>query len=104
MGCGPLLNWLRSKRCIYAIDKFDDNLCVWRCLAIYERKDIQRATEVVTRTALSLACEYYGDKNLTKRDVKPTKLVDYEGIAKLHNVNIMLYEQGKTRVCMVVSL
>ena len=36
MGCGPLPHWLRNKRCIYAVDTFDDNLCVWRCLAIYK--------------------------------------------------------------------
>ena len=28
MGCGPLPYWLRNKRCIYAMDTFDDNLCV----------------------------------------------------------------------------
>ena len=62
-----LPDWLRGKRCIYAIDKFDDNLCVWRCLAIDKRKSIQRDTEFVTRTGLNLAREYYGDKNLKKR-------------------------------------
>ena len=66
IGCGRLPDWIRHKRCIYAIDKFDDNLCVWRCLAIYKRKDIQRGTEFVTRTALNLAREYYGDKNLKR--------------------------------------
>ena len=35
MGCGPLPDWLRKKRCIHSLDTFDDNLCVWRCLAIY---------------------------------------------------------------------
>ena len=97
MGCGPLPGWLRDKRCIYAIDKFDDNLCVWRCFAIYKRKDIQRGTEFVTRTVLNLAREYYGDKNLKKRDMRPTKLVDFEGIAKHHHVNIMLYEPKKVK-------
>ena len=95
MGCGPLPGWLRNKRCIYAIDKFDDNLCVWWCFAIYKRKDIQRGTEFVTRTVLNLAREYYGDKNLKKRDMSPTKLVDFKGIAKHHHVNIMLYEPKK---------
>ena len=28
MGCGPLSGWLREKRCIYAIDIFDGNICV----------------------------------------------------------------------------
>ena len=36
MGCGPLPDWLRDKRSIYAMDTFDDNLCVWRCLATYK--------------------------------------------------------------------
>ena len=62
MSCGLLPDWLRQKR-IYSVDTFDDNLCAWRCLAIYKRKD-----------------------------ERPTKLVDFEGIAKHHNVNIMLYE------------
>ena len=38
LGCGPLRDWLRKKRCIYAVDgknERNDNLCVWRCLAIY---------------------------------------------------------------------
>ena len=46
------------------------------------------------KTALNLAREYYGDKNLKKRDVRPTKLVDFEGIARHHNVNI-IYEPKK---------
>ena len=37
MGCGPLPDWLKNKRCIYAINTFDDSLCVWRFLAIYKR-------------------------------------------------------------------
>ena len=28
MGCGLLPEWLRKKRCINALDTFDDNLCV----------------------------------------------------------------------------
>ena len=47
--------------------------------------------------ALNFACEYYGGNKLKKRDVRPTKLVDFEGIAKHHNVNIMLYEPKKGR-------
>ena len=57
MGCGPLPSWLNDKRYIYAIDKFDDNLCVWQCPAIYMRKNIQWGTEFVTRTTLQLAHE-----------------------------------------------
>ena len=33
LGCGPLPDWLRKKRCIYAVDgknERNDNLCVWQ--------------------------------------------------------------------------
>ena len=36
--------------------------------------------------------EYYDDNKLKRKDVRPTKPVDFEGIAKHHNVNIMLCE------------
>ena len=97
IGCGPLSDWLRKKRCIYAVDTFDDNMCVWHCLAIYRRKDIKRGTEFVTKAALNFAREYYGDNKLKRKDVRPAKLVEFEGIAGHHNVNIMLYEPKKDR-------
>ena len=97
MGCGPLPDWLRKKRCIYAVDAFDDNMCVWRCLAVDKRKDINRGTQFVTKVALDLARGYYVDNKLKRKDVRPTKLVDFEGIARHHNVNIMLYEPKKDR-------
>ena len=33
MGCGRLPDWLRKKLFIYAMDRFDDSLYAWRCLA-----------------------------------------------------------------------
>ena len=100
MGCGPLPDWLRKKHFIYALDKFDDNLCVWRCLTIYKRlaRDEKNLVQERNRNAaLNLAREYYGDDNLKKSDVRLTKLVDFEGIAKHPNVNIMLYEPKKDK-------
>ena len=88
----------KKKRCIYALDTFDDNLCVWRCLAIYKRLargEKNRVQERNCDAALGLVREYYGDNSLKKRDVRPTKLVNFESIAKHHNVNIMLYEPKK---------
>ena len=76
MGCGPLSDWLRDKRCIYAIDTFDDNLCVWRCLAIYKRHacgEKNRVQERNCKAALNLAREYYGDNKLKRKDVRPYK-------------------------------
>ena len=98
MSCGPLPDWLRNRRCIYVLDSFDDNLCVWRCFAIYKRLargEKNRVQERNCNAVLNLAREYYGDNNLKKRDVRPTELVDFEGIARHRNVNIMLYEPKK---------
>ena len=57
IGCRPLPDWLRDKRCIYALDTFDDNLWVWRCLAIYKRLargEKNRAQERNRNAALNL--------------------------------------------------
>ena len=70
MACGPLLDWLRDKRCIYSIDTFQDNLCVWRCLVICKRNAHGEKYKVEKRNcevALNLAREYYRDNNLKKR-------------------------------------
>ena len=95
MGSGLLPEWLRKKRCIHSLDTFDGNLYVWRCLAIFSRKDLKRGSEFVTKEALKLAREYYADNKLKRKDVRATKLVDFEGIAKHLNVNIMLHEPSK---------
>ena len=89
---------VKKKRCIYALDTFDDNLCVWRCLAIYKghaRGEINQVSKRNCKAALNLAREYYGDNTLKRKDVRPTRLVDFEGTARHQNVNIMLYEPKK---------
>ena len=95
MFCVLLPEWLRKKSCINALDFFNDNLCVWRCLALYKRKDVKRGAERSTKEALNLAREFYSDNKLQRKNVRATKLVDFEGIAKHFNVNIMLYESKK---------
>ena len=95
LGCGPLRDWLRKKRCIYPVDdknERNDNLCVWRCLTIYTRGSAKRETERTTKEALKLATEYDGDSKLKRKDVRATRLVDFEGIAKKFRINIRVYE------------
>ena len=54
MGCRPLPGWLRDKRCIFALDKFDENLFVWRCLAIYKRLPRVKKIECKKETVMHL--------------------------------------------------
>ena len=75
LGCGPLPKWLADKKCIYAIDKIADNLCLWRCLTIHQRimKGKKRPEEDTNRDALKLARDFYRKPNLKREDVKPTR-------------------------------
>ena len=97
LGCGPLPKWLADKKCVYAIDKIDDNLCLWRCLVIHQRimKGKKRPEEKTNRDALKLARDFYKNPNLKREDVEPTRLVDFENIAKQFKVNIRLFESAK---------
>ena len=97
LGCGPLPKWLADKKCIYAIDKIDDNLCLWRCLAIHQGivKGKKRPEEDTNRDALKLARDFYKNPNLKREDVNLTRLVDFENIAKQFKVNIRLFELAK---------
>ena len=94
LGCGPLPKWLADKKCVYAIDKIDDNLCFWRCLAIHQRimKGKKRPEEDTNRDALKLARDFFKRPNLKRENVKPTRLVDFENIAKQFKINIRLFE------------
>ena len=94
LGCGPLPKWLADKKCVYAIDKIDDNLCFWRCLVIHQRimKGEKRPEKKTNRDALKLARDFYKRPNLKRENVKPTRLVDFENIAKQFKINIRLFE------------
>ena len=99
LGCGPLPKWLADKKCVYAIDKIDDNLCLWRCLVIHQRimKGKKRAEEKTNRDALKLARDFYRIPCLKRVDVEPTRLVDFENIAKRFKVNTRLFEPRENK-------
>ena len=95
LGCGPLPDWLRKKRCIYALDGTEDridNSCMWRCLAVHYRGDRKQREKFTTRKALNLASEYYENPKLKRENVCVTKLVDMEGISRKFKINIRFFE------------
>ena len=99
LGCGQLPKWLADKKCVYAIDKIRDNLCFWRCLVIHQRimKGEKRPEEKTNRDALKLARDFYKRPNLKRENVWPTRLVDFENIAKQFKVNIRLFEPRENK-------
>ena len=55
-------------------------------------KGKKRPEEDTNRDALKLARDFYRKPNLKREDVKPTRLVDFENIAKQFKINIRLFE------------
>ena len=97
LGSGRLPDWLRGKTSIYSLDQFSDNLCVWRCLAIFgltrENKEVR--PECQTKRAVELAQDFYQDKVLKKREIPKTKLVDFDRISEHFGINIRVFEPFK---------
>ena len=60
-------------------------------------KGKKRPEEDTNRDALKLARDFYRKPNLKREDVKPTRLVDFENIAKQFKVNIRLFEPEENK-------
>ena len=48
LGTGPLPDWLRNlahSRKMFSLDTFRDNLCIWRCIAVYKGARPDRCTQ-----------------------------------------------------------
>jgi len=58
VGTGPLPDWLRNlahSRSMVALDNYQDNLCLWRCIAVHRGARPDRST----KEASSLAKSFY---------------------------------------------
>ena len=68
-------------------------------MVIHQRikKGKKRPEEDTNRDALKLARDFYKNHNLMREDVKPTRLVDFENIAKQFEVNIRLFEPEENK-------
>jgi len=51
LGAGQLPDWLRQKKELYALDTFDDNLCLFRCLVVHLGARTDRCTEKANQLA-----------------------------------------------------
>ena len=56
LGQGRLPDWLRNKKGLYALDKFNDDLCLFRCIAMHNGTISNRCTE----KAVELAKQFFG--------------------------------------------
>ena len=101
LGKGKLPEWLKNlshSRAMVALDNYEDNLCLWRCIAVFNGSDPERST----RAARDLAKNYF---NLAKvpKDVTKTPLDELANVERSLNkgrpfeewVGIRVYEPKK---------
>ena len=76
LGTGPLPEWLRNLahgRKMVSLDNFGDNLCLWRCIAVYRGSRPDRCTQLARRLAL----------DFFKSDIVPrTRLGEFDKVEK----------------------
>jgi len=56
LGTGPLQDWLRNlphTRSMMALDTFNDNFCLWRCIALHQGTFPHRSKEAARQLAIS---------------------------------------------------
>ena len=53
IGIGRLPDWIRNKREVISLDTFNDNLCIFRCMAVYHGADKQYNTRRTRELAQS---------------------------------------------------
>lgn len=55
LGTGPLQDWLRNlahTRSMMALDTFNDNLCLWRCISVHQGSFPHRSKEAARQLAI----------------------------------------------------
>ena len=87
LGTGLLPDWLRQKKGLYALDTYQDNLCLFRCLAVHKGAVSYRCT----KRARELATEFYGSMEELK-DVPNTSLDQLKRVEEHFKVGIRVYE------------
>ena len=87
LGTASLPEWLRQKRGMYALDTYQDNLCLFRCLAVHKGAVSDRCT----KRARELATEFYGSMEELK-DVPNTSLDQLKRVEEHFKVGIRVYE------------
>lgn len=78
LGTGPLPEWLRNLahgRAMVALDTFQDNLCLWRCIAVHFSARPDRSTEAAREMAKSLL-------KITGDDIPKTSIDDLDPVEK----------------------
>ena len=80
LGTGPLPDWLRNlahNRSMIALDTYQDNLCLWRCIAVHRGSRPDRSTTAARELATS-----FFNLIATPQDCRKTSLDELDEVEK----------------------
>ena len=83
LGTGLLPDWLRNLahgRAMVSLDTFNDNLCLWRCIAVHKGERVDRCT----KKAREMAKGYY-KLSATQTDAPTTSLDELDRVERFLN-------------------
>ena len=89
LGNGLLPDLLRNTKGLFALDTYDDNLCLFRCTAVHQGARLDRCTEKAKR----LAETFYGDDG-AKRFPK-FELIQLKKVEEKFKFGIRVYEPSE---------
>ena len=97
IGTGPLPHWLRNlargNHAMVALDTYNDNLCLWRCIAVHRGARADRST----KAAQSLAKSFYNLRN-TPINCAKTSLDELEKVEMHLNKGVAFSDWQGIRV------
>jgi len=79
LGQGRLPDWLRNKKGLYALDTFNDDLCLFRCIAVHCGVRPDRCTE----KAVELAKQFVGASD---QQVQLLHAVEFTELKKVEEI------------------
>ena len=97
LGTGPLPDWLRNlahRRKMISLDTYGDNLCIWRCIAVYQGARPDRCTQL----ARQLARGFFKSDNVPRTCLGELDKVEWylnEGRPLQEWLGIRAYEPGR---------
>jgi len=89
LGEGRLPDWLRNKKGMYALDTFDDNMCLFRCIAVHRGVRPDRCTE----KAVELAKQFVGASD--QQLLHTVEFTELKKVEEKFKLGIRVYEPSE---------
>jgi len=91
LGQGRLPNWLRNKRDLYALDTFDDDMCLFRCIAVHRGARPDRCTE----KAIELGKKLFDVNDQQMPLMRAVEFTELKKVEEKFKLGIRVYEPSQ---------